>query len=244
MERRRSFVGIRAVFFDLYNTLARFWPPREEVQAHAAATVGLQVSPEGIARGYAQADAYLTRENARWPLRLRPPEEVDKFWAEYERLILAGAGVQVDAETALKVWRAVRALPYDLALFPDVLPGLRLLRERGLVLGVLSNINRDGPALLNGLGLAGAVDFLVTSREVGVEKPHPRIFQEALRRAGVQPHEALHVGDQVESDVVGAQGVGIHPVLMDRYGHLVAPEGVPVVRSVAEVAELLADKGV
>lgn len=239
MMLNKRFSGLRAVFFDLYNTLARFWPPREQVQAQGAASVGLQVVPEGIAKGYVQADAFLARENARWPLRLRPPEEVDRFWAEYERRILEGAGVQVDAETALRVWQAVRSLPYDLALFPDVLPGLRLLKERGLGIGVLSNINRDGPTLLASLNLAPVVDFIVTSREVGAEKPHPPIFLEALRRAGVRANEALHVGDQVESDVEGARRVGILPVLMDRYGHLVPPEGVWVVRSVPEVAELV-----
>lgn len=242
MAHGRRFTGIRAVFFDLYNTLARFWPPREQLQVQAAASMGLRVSPEGIAKGYAQADTLLTQENARWPLRLRPPEEVNKFWAEYERHILEGAGVQVDTETALRVWQAVRSLPYDLALFPDVLPGLHLLKGQGLCVGVLSNINRDSSALLEGLGLAPVVDFMVTSREVGAEKPHPPLFLEALRRARVEPAQALHVGDQVESDIVGARGVGIHPVLMDRFGHLQAPEGVPVVRSVPEVADLLEDE--
>lgn len=239
MVHKKPFHGIRAVFFDLYNTLARFWPPREQVQAQGAASIGLQVTPEGIAKGYIQADAYLAQENARWPLRLRPPEEVERFWAEYERRILERAGVQVDAETALRVWRAVRSLPYDLALFPDVLPGLRHLKERGLCIGVLSNINRDASALLASLGLAPLVDFMVTSREVGAEKPHPPIFLEALRRAGVEARQAIHVGDQVESDVEGARRVGIHPVLMDRYGHLVPPNGVLVVHSVPEVAELM-----
>jgi putative hydrolase of the HAD superfamily len=239
MGTRARLPSIRAVFFDLYNTLARFWPPREEIQAQAAASLGIRVHPEGIARGYADADAFLARENARQPLRLRSPEEVEGFWAEYERRVLAGAGVEADAATALRVWRAVRSQPYDLALFPDVLPGLTLLKGRGICIGILSNIPREGKALLTHLGIAHVVDFIVTSQEVGAEKPYPPIFLEALRRAGAAPAQAIHVGDQVESDVLGARGVGIHPVLMDRYGHTLAPEGVPVVRSVPEVADLL-----
>ena len=46
----------------------------------------------------------------------------------------------------------------------------------------------------------------------------PPIFQAALKRAQAEPHEAVHVGDQYHSDVQGAMGVGIKPVLLDRRG--------------------------
>jgi putative hydrolase of the HAD superfamily len=66
------------------------------------------------------------------------------------------------------------------------------------------------------LGIADLVDFTVTSAEVGSEKPQPPIFLKALSRAGVEPGEAIHVGDQYQNDVVGARNVGINPVLLDR----------------------------
>ena len=55
------------------------------------------------------------------------------------------------------------------------------------------------------------LDLVVTSGEVGMEKPHPPIFHEALRRAGVEAGDAAHVGDQLSSDVDGARNVGIQP---------------------------------
>ena len=51
---------IRAVFFDLYGTLAGFDPPREEIQARAAAVFGFEVTKQGIDAGYHMADEFLT----------------------------------------------------------------------------------------------------------------------------------------------------------------------------------------
>ena len=58
----------------------------------------------------------------------------------------------------------------------------------------------------------------MSSVDVGAEKPDPAVFLAALSKANVEASEAIHVGDQRRSDVVGAQRVGIHPVLLDRGG--------------------------
>ena len=57
-------MAIKAVFFDLYNTLARFDPPREEQQARACRELGLTLRPELLPRAYLQADDFMARENA------------------------------------------------------------------------------------------------------------------------------------------------------------------------------------
>ena len=59
------------------------------------------------------------------------------------------------------------------------------------------------------LGLAKYVDFLVTSEEVGVEKPHPSMFTKALRKLECIPSEALMIGDSWSKDIVGANALGI-----------------------------------
>ncbi|MBI4233215.1 MAG: HAD family hydrolase [Chloroflexi bacterium] len=239
MEQRKSLQPVRAVFFDLYNTLARFWPPREELQAAACREFGIGVSAQGITRGYAVADEFMARENARYPLRRRTPQESAEFFGEYERLILQGAGVPVERELAGRIMQRVRQFPYDLALFDDVLPALRELKQQGLVLGLISNVNRDGRQLGDSLGLTPCLDFVVTSQEVASEKPHQPIFLKALERAGVSPGDAAHVGDQYTSDVLGARQVGIQGVLMDRYRMLSQPVDCPVVHSMPELAELV-----
>ncbi len=211
---------LRAVFFDLYGTLATFDPPREVIQGNAAAKFGLELTPEGVDRGYHLADQFMSRQNATSPLRYMSPAEQTQFFAKYEQLVLRGAGHTVDLETAAAVWKKVRSQRYTLVLCQDVIPALGRLRNAGLATGLISNVNSTGAALADSMGLSGHVDFAITSGDAGAEKPHPSIFRAALSRAGVKPTQAVHVGDQVESDVEGALAAGITPVLMDRFnGH-------------------------
>ena len=232
---------IRAVFFDLYYTLARWWPPREELQATACQEFGIQVNAEGITRGYAAADAMMAHQNATRPLRTMSREERREFMAEYERLVLEGCGIQVSQELAGRIFARLRQIPYDLALFDDVLPILELLRQQELTLGLISNMNRHGAAVLERLGLTPYLSFVVTSEEVAAEKPHAPIFRAALERAEVEPHQTLHVGDQYESDVMGARGVGIHPVLLDRDGLQTHYNDVRRISTLTELPGVLAE---
>ena len=64
---------IKAVFFDLYNTLVGFWPPLDEIQQASCKVLGLAVSKQGIRKGYALADEFMSVENAKEPLADRPP---------------------------------------------------------------------------------------------------------------------------------------------------------------------------
>ena len=208
---------IKAVFFDFYNTLVHFNPQREEIQAQVCRNLGIEVSLEGLTRGYILADRFMERENAaEVPLARRSPGDLESFFAKYERLILRTAGVDTDLLTASRVWDQVLQIPYKLVLYDDVIAAFEILKTQELTIGVISNINRDMNALSRDLGLESYLDFNVTSREVGHGKPHPPIFLKALERAGVEPHEALHVGDSYASDVLGATGVGIHALLLDR----------------------------
>ncbi|MBV9774861.1 MAG: HAD-IA family hydrolase [Gemmatimonadetes bacterium] len=95
---------------------------------------------------------------------------------------------------------------------------LEELRGRGYRLGVISNADGRVDALLESVGLRSYFDFVIDSAVVGVEKPDPRIFRMALDRMGVEPEEALYVGDIYEIDVVGARGAGMRAVLVDPLG--------------------------
>jgi putative hydrolase of the HAD superfamily len=93
------------------------------------------------------------------------------------------------------------------------------------------------------VGLLPYLDFMVGSEEAGMEKPHPRIFMAALKRVGAAPEEVVHVGDQIRSDVMGAQGVGMQAVLIDRSGY--GPDAVdcPKIASLSELSQLLEGLG-
>jgi len=119
--------------------------------------------------------------------------------------------------------------------YDDVLPALASLKKRALVLGLISNLLL-GEA---GAGLASYLDFVVTAKEVGADKPEPAIFLAALERAGVKAPAAIYVGDQYQTDVLGARNVGITPILIDRFD--LAPEvsDCPRIHSLAEISNYL-----
>lgn len=230
---------IKAVFFDLYNTLARFWPPREQIQTQACADFGYAVTAEGIARGYLRADAYMSRENARGQVQRRSAADQMAFFTEYQRLILEGAGVDAPPSVAGRIWERVREIPHGMALFDDVGDTLPRLRATGYIVGVITNMASTGAQVSSDLGLGEYADFVVTSGEVGMGKPHAPIYLTALARANVGPSEAVMVGDSVTGDVEGAMAVGITPVFINRYPEVSPeeppPEGVPTVHDLAGV---------
>ncbi len=230
---------ITAVFFDLYNTLAGFRPSRYEIQSEALADFGLQVTPEGIIRGYHLADGFMSAQNATKPMRSLSHTERDAFFAEYERLVLSGSGVEVDPALAGEIWKRIRKVEYGLAVFEDSIPTLQRLREQGLTIGLISNIHQDGDELADSLGLLNHLDFTVTSMEVGAEKPKPPIFHKALEKANAAPEEAVHVGDQLTSDIDGAVGVGIRPVLLDRDGNHIGYNDYPRIETLNELSQVL-----
>ncbi len=102
------------------------------------------------------------------------------------------------------------------------------LKSRGLKLAVISNWDERLPVLLERLGLAGHFDATIVSAQVGVEKPHPKIFETALTALGVASFRALHVGDSRIDDFEGAQSVGMQAMLL-------APTGGGDLRSLREL---------
>jgi putative hydrolase of the HAD superfamily len=102
--------------------------------------------------------------------------------------------------------------------FGDAAPALAELRARGLRLVCVSNWDYALPDVLERVGLGELLDGVVTSAEVGAAKPDAAIFAEALRLAGCDAGDALHVGDSREEDIAGATAAGIRALLIDRSG--------------------------
>ncbi len=232
---------IKAIFFDFYNTLARFWPPLEQIQQASCRELGFNVSPEDITLGYSVADIYFNRENEISPLARRSDAERLAFFARYEQILLESAGLSVSLDLARQIWQIAINVPKDFILFDDTLASLKGLSEQGYRIGLISNLRRDMNQLCRNLGLAPYVEFCLTSADAGAEKPDPAVFIAALERARVSPDEAIHVGDQPRSDVVGAKAAGIHPVLLDRGGWQTGIKDCVRISGLAELDLLLAD---
>jgi putative hydrolase of the HAD superfamily len=99
---------------------------------------------------------------------------------------------------------------------PDVVSTLEELQRRGLRLGLVSNaayLPRLMKAQLSALGLATYFRGVTFSSEIGVRKPHPAIYQDALAKVGVEPSRTVFVGDRVREDVQGPKSLGMHAVL-------------------------------
>jgi putative hydrolase of the HAD superfamily len=104
-------------------------------------------------------------------------------------------------------------------VFPEVPDVLAELRGRGLKLAVISNWDERLPEVLAGLDLAEYFAAIVTSGDVGAEKPDRRIFDHALGLLGISPERALHVGDSQVEDVEGALAADLSAALrLDRKG--------------------------
>lgn len=92
---------------------------------------------------------------------------------------------------------------------------LTALRDRGLRIGVLSNVGIDPRGVLRRTGLAGRYDAEVFSFEVGAVKPDAEIFRIGAERLGLPPREVLMVGDSVEDDG-GAAHIGMRTLILPR----------------------------
>ncbi len=215
----------RAVLFDWFNTLADYDPPRHEAHADACRALGIEVAKERLSPGILLADHYYVDENRRSPVKQRPIEEQMAIFSRMEHIALREAGVQLSDDQALGIIQKMAKVFADtrFSLYEDVLPAFDLLKERGLILGVISNIDRDLVPVCQELGLAPYLDLIITSRDTGYEKPDPRIFQAALQHTGTEGSETIYVGDHHAIDVLAAEQAGMQGVLLDRFdlfGHI------------------------
>jgi putative hydrolase of the HAD superfamily len=230
---------IKAAFFDLYQTLVRYEPPREELQAMVLKDFGIDVVSELFRRPMVIADQFLYQELARFPLSQRSEKDKTALYARHQEILLKEAGLEISEQVVLGLLGKMRQFDTKLVLFDDVVPALTDLKNRGLILGLVSNVDHDITPLLDELGLTPLLQVVVTSQDVGCNKPQPGIFHEALRRAGVHASEAVYIGDQYEVDIVGANNAGMKGLLLDRGGFLDDTPGCPKVRSLIQVREQL-----
>ena len=202
--------GVRAIFFDAGNTLIRMNYP---VIVAELARLGSPVTLADL-------------ERAEWRARVRldasfapgASTEHPDTGERYLRLILDELGVRDgQIQSALAAWRRGYNAPMGFwtAMEPEADQALHVARANGLRTAVISNSNGTVADILTSLGLAKDLEFIIDSSKVGVEKPDPRIFHIALARAGLEPAEAVYVGDLYSIDVLGARAAGLPAILMD-----------------------------
>ena len=233
---------VEAVFFDWFNTLADFKPSRQEMYQQAFQNLGIALSTKDVMRGILRADQHYFEENDRPRMHSRSHQEQMEVYLCYPWMILDEAGTECPPEL---IWKVLNIVIEQLkkgstfVLFNDVLSALTTLKQRNLILGLLTNATKDAISRFRYFGLEPHINLVVTPEEVGASKPEPAIFQSALDRAGVEAAEAIHVGDQYALDVVGARRAGISPILIDRFDLYPEVTDCPRIQCLAELTEYL-----
>ncbi|MBC8327166.1 MAG: HAD-IA family hydrolase [Planctomycetes bacterium] len=227
---------VRAVFLDAGNTIFTERVSRSVIYAEVANGHGGQADE-------AEAADHMGRTFAELPSSLEGNFRYSLAWFRaFNQRVLTELGVPAGRLTDAHLALLARFEdPATYTLFPEVPAVLEELSNRGLTVGVVSNWSERLPVLLTGMGVAGQLEFIVTSAEMRAEKPERAIFERALFRAGVPPEEALHVGDHLERDVRGALGAGLRAALVDRAdgAPTAAPEGVPVLEDLRGILALV-----
>ena len=187
-------------------TLLHANPSVGGVYSRVAARHGVDASPELLNERFSDA----------WGRLKSVGRTVEKeWWRKIIDDVFSGHKVPDGEKFFEDLYESFRE-PAAWALYPDVVPTLTALKTRGVRLAVASNWDERLPALLDGIGLSPWFERRFISFDVGFSKPDVRFFRAALAGMGVDPLDAMHVGDDPEEDVRGAQAAGIRSYLINR----------------------------
>ena len=205
---------IRSLTFDLDDTL---WDNRPVMIAAEQALY------DWLARYYPRVTRRYSLEKlrqarveiaARWPDLGSHMTELRK---RSLRLVAESVGYDVSmVEPAFDHFLEAR---HRITLYDDVLPALQRIHAAGYLIGALTNGNAD----VRRLGIGRLFHFTLSAESVGKAKPHPGMFLEACRQAGVTPAELVHVGDEPTIDLAGAHAAGVKAIWMNRTQQPVDP---------------------
>ncbi len=205
---------IKAVFFDAGGTLFRPYPSVGEIYAKAASTFGVTCDPVKLEEAFY---SFWKKRGGLASLGAETSEEKERmWWYTLVEEVFSGHGGVPDFDQFFHSLHRSFEEKELWEIFPEVPEVLCELKNRKLILGVVSNWDLRLAKLLVNLKLHSNFDFFVSSSLCGATKPEAKIFKEALTLAKVKPEEALHVGDTYEEDFLGAKAVGINALLLDR----------------------------
>jgi putative hydrolase of the HAD superfamily len=232
MNSRPRLNGIRGIVFDAVGTLIKPVPSVAEAYVAAAWRQGVALDCEEVRARFHehfQSDRVHAEEGV-----LSTDEATERRrW----RMIVSGVLPEVaEPELAFdELWEHF-GQPESWRCFPDVVPVLDSLAERGISVCVGSNFDGRLRGVVKGLAeLKERTDLLVISSEVGFRKPHPSFFQAACAQLGLPARDVLCVGDDAENDVRGAIRAGLSALLLDRGAGM--PDDLPYLPDLTALIE-------
>lgn len=196
-------VMLKAILFDLYDTLAYLTPSViQEGRRELARLAG--VDPE------AWAPVWRSTAMERMLGTLGGMED-------QIRHMLRGLGADPPPELVTRLADLEQAAwVQGVRLYPEAEPLLRELRRRGFKLGLVSNCSCQAGQVVHHLGLSELMDTLVLSCEVGLAKPDPAIFLHASRALDVEPKACMFVADGAFGELDAAKALGMLAVKVEQ----------------------------
>lgn len=198
--------GVRGLLLDLDNTLYEY-ATCHHAGMRAAWTAYQQciaaVSFEEFAARYTHANTRVKRD--------KPTQAACHSRLLYFQAMIETVCGRTDGMLALLLERAYwRAYISVMRLYPEARTFLERAHAQGIRICIITNLTVAIQFVkIHHLHLDSLIDVVVTSEEAGVEKPHPHIFELALRKLRCAPHEVLMIGDDAREDIAGAVALGI-----------------------------------
>ena len=187
-------------------------------------------------------DLVTYEEFSRLPIGKRSENEQKTLFARYQTILLKEAGIEPTADLIRNNIMKMQQVKFKRVLFNDVLPALEQLKQSGIILGLISNVDSDIKHLFDKLGLTPLLQVVITSLDVGYRKPQPEIFKEATSHAGVETNESMYIGDQYQIDVLGAKKAGMQGVLLDRNGFFSEDTEELIIKDLYQLVDYLSNE--
>jgi HAD superfamily hydrolase (TIGR01509 family) len=232
-------MSIRIVFFDLGGTLVVM--RRDYVIRKILKQEGYDVPLKKIHEAYYETEGKWLKK---YGMKMMDEKQSLKAYSELNMAILSNLNLKAGKEEIERLKKIVSEKYVEVEnsikprLYPDSLPTLKYLRNKGYRIGIISNAPPSTADSVKKLGLDKYAEPILISGIVGVTKPNPEIFKLALKLSGTEPENAVHVGDVYEADVLGARSAGMKAVLIDREDRFTDPD-CPRIRKLTELPLLL-----
>ena len=205
------------IFFDAVGTLFRVRGSVGHIYSQIAADYGVTTQPEAVDRHF--YSVFKSAPPAAFPeAGDRLPQLERDWWHSVVRQTFERVGVLDKFRDFPRYFRDVfDSFETDTVweLYPETLPVLEALSQQ-TKLAMISNFDSRLYKVLHALGLDGMFSSVTISTAVGAAKPSSAVFDAALKREGVSPANALHVGDHQRQDYQGARRAGLQALWLHR----------------------------
>lgn len=235
----------RVLFFDLDDTIVSFSMGQERLWSTVLTQHAASFADSNAARDLAELTRVLDESvgPAYWSDHERAVRgRLELYRARREVLVLAlqELGWDIPDATVFQVADAYTdAKEHAVAPLGDALSVVHRLRQLGYPLALLTNGGSEFQRRkIQRYGLSDLFDAILVEGEWGVGKPHPSVFEEALRRMNVRAADVWMIGDNFEADICGAAAVGISGVWV-HHGRTLPKSPVAPLHTIAHIRDLL-----